>query len=764
MEPPPDGGSANPVRLLLKRVEARAALGDVIEAALMVAGVAGFFLLIFGAIDYRFDLQLKTRLIAAGAMLLSAVACFALIAVVRARKRGALWAAALIERRAASLDNQLFTLVECDLGNASIPPYLRGRIEHDLSRKLETIAPSRLISLRPSRTALLSFLSALAVCLLAFCFWPQVMSDEFRRLLLFSAAERAARNDAQTSQIPATRSGNGIEELRVAITPPAYTGQGSVVQIGESLITALAGARADLHIKVDRELSEALFSIGGARAIRMEREGERSYRASFIVSEDSICKIALTGLAEPDWKGETVFSVRAIKDAPPEIHITRPSSDLLFAATDRPESLFIDIAAKDDYGVALVKLKYIKTTGEGDASRFENGEIRVNLAAADATGQSRGQARLDLASIAIGPGASLVFHAEAVDRNNVTGPGVGYSENVIAQVAGLEPVKISLDDMRPDEALKYLTSERMILIKTEKLNRQRAKLSESDFISRSQEIATEQRRLRESFNQFSELESETGQETPNAAESPPSDASTPEPDAAKLRSAVEPDIPAGASDAARKMILALRAMWRAEGALSAADTASAIEFEKDALAQLKSAQAGARYFTKTVGRSRPVDLKRRYMGALDEIRSRIERASRKQESAFDNRLRGALTLVYDAAQILSRWRADDAGANQKLEAARQKADRAAEELLSVRGEGAVAIGEAAAKLKLIARMLDAGAAPQDEAAFALLAQVATEMAAALGGDERRGLSPQVESFSPAVRASGARYFKLLANP
>jgi hypothetical protein len=764
VEPPPDGRAETSVRRLLKRVEARAALGDTFEAALLVAAVAGFFFLLLGATDYRFDLRFKTRLIAAASIFWSAAAWLALRVISKARRRGALWAAALIERQAASLDNQLFTFVECDLGGASIPRYLRGRIEDDLSRKLKSIAPSRLISLNPGRTASLTFFSALVACLLTFCFWPQIARDEFQRLVLLDSAEKAARSDAQSSQLLATRSGNGIEELHVTLTPPAYTGQSSFVQTGESLVAALAGARADLYIKVDRELSEALFSIGGTRAIKMEREGELSYRASFIVSEDSICKIALTGLADPNWKADTVFSVRAVKDNPPEIHITRPASDLLFAATARPESLFIDIAAKDDYGLAFVKLKYIKTTGEGDAARFENGEIRVSLAAADATGQARGSARLDLASIGAGPGTSLVFHAEAVDRNNVTGPGVGYSENIIAQVAGIEPVKISLDDMRPDEALKYLTSERMILIETEKLNRQRAKLSESDFISRSQAIAIEQRRLRESFNQFSELESATGQSTSGAADSPPSDGPTTETEAAKLRSAVEPDIPAGASDAARKMILALRAMWRAEGALSAADIAAAIVFEKDALSQLKLAQNVARYFTKAAARSMPVDLKRRYMGALDDVRSRIERASRKQESAFDNRLRGALTMVYDAARILSKLRSDDPGSNQMLEVARQKADRASEELLSAKGEGAVAIGEAAAKLKLITRMLDARAAPQNEEAFALLTQVASEMAAALSSDERRGLSPQAESISPAVRASGARYFKLLAIP
>jgi hypothetical protein len=393
-------------------------------------------------------------------------------------------------------------------------------------------------------------------------------------------------------------------------------------------------------------------------------------------------------------------------------------------------------------------LKYIKTTGEGDASRFESGEAPVNT-----EGQSRGAARLDLASLKVAPGTSIVFHAEAVDRNNITGPGVGYSENIIVQVAGPEPVKISLDNMMPDEALKYLTSERMILIKTEKLHSQRGKLPNEILTSRSQEIAFEQRRFRDSFNQFTEIEPAHEHTEDGTSESQPKDESEPEPESAKLRDASVPDVPAGASEHSREMILAIRAMWRAEGALSAADTATAMGFEKEAIAHLKAAQKGARYFTRVAAKSKPVDLKRRYLGVLDGIRSRLERITRKQESAFDKQLRMALASVYDAARLLAQSKSKDV--------ARQKVDRAAEELLSIRGEGASLIVESAAKLKLVARMLDE---PATTDAFGLLVQVASEMSAALGRDENTGTASSSQSLPPAARSKAAAYFKLLANP
>ncbi len=190
------------------------------------------------------------------------------------------------------------------------------------------------------------------------------------------------------------------------------------------------------------------------------------------------------------------------------------------------------------------------------------------------------------------------------------------------------------------------------------------------------------------------------------------------------------------------MILAIRAMWRAEGALSTADTATAMEFEKEAIAHLKAAQKGARYFTRVAAKSKPVDLKRRYLGVLDQIRSRLERVARKQESAFDKQLRGALTSVYDAARLLAQSKSKDV--------ARQKVDRAAEELLSIRGEGASLIVESASKLKLLARMLDAPASTEERDAFGLLVQVASEMSAALGRDEHTGTASYLRACRPPL--------------
>jgi DNA repair exonuclease SbcCD ATPase subunit len=289
----------------------------------------------------------------------------------------------------------------------------------------------------------------------------------------------------------------------------------------------------------------------------------------------------------------------------------------------------------------------------------------------------------------------------------------------------------------------------MILIKTERLHSLRGKIAAGDFLARSQEIATEQKRFKESFNQFTELDA-SHEQAEDAQEQ------------AELKSGDVPEISAAGNEALREMLASIRAMWKAEGSLGVADTGQAIENEKEALVHLKAAQKGLRYSPPVAARAKPVDLKRRYLGELDGIRSRLERLPRKQESEFDRRLRASLALVYDAARALAQLQPEQAGASQRFNQARQNLERAADDLLSLKGELALSLLEPASKLKLLGRMLGSNESPQE--AFGLTVQVASELSALLGRTERAGPALSSNNLPPASRAKAATYFKLLANP
>ncbi|HWP44110.1 MAG TPA: hypothetical protein VNO14_12780, partial [Blastocatellia bacterium] len=547
----------------------------------------------------------------------------------------------------------------------------------------------------------------------------------------------------------ASSDGDLVEELRLLLTPPAYTRRGASVQVDDGNIVALEGTRAEIVIKTGRAGSIAFLSLGGADDVPMSGDGLTGRKASFIVKEDSSYRVTVQAGPDTDSKWEGLYSIKAIKDGPPDVHIIQPASDLLFSSEEIPSSLSIRIRAKDEFEVSSMKLRYIKATGEGDSSQFESGEIRLR-AVADAEGAWRGAASLNLEEIGLGPGVSVVLQAEATDNNTLTGPSTGFSESIIIQAAEPEKQKIEVDDLSPNELLRFQTSQRMILIKTERLHRQRGRLSSEEFLARSNEIAVEQRRFRESFNEFSDLEPAHEHE---AGEGRAGEEAEPEGHNAAL-----PEIPSGGSQSARSMIKAIRAMWRAEAELRVASTATAIEFEKEALLHLKAAQNGLRYFAQIASKAEPIDLKRRYKGRLDDIRNRVEILRPYSEHPSTRQLNSILSDLYESARSL----AGGETLTGQLQAAGRKIEIASEELLQVRGVEVSTLVELSSKLKLLDRLLKGGSIEERQRIIKLLADVCDQIASLLRESGPPGTVPHPPNLNPSSASKAAAYFKLLS--
>jgi hypothetical protein len=641
----------------------------------------------------------------------------------------------------------------------SVPPYLRERLESSLARKLSSTSSNHILSLCPSRPVLALTGFVLLAHASLFILFPGPTLERYGRLVLINPDNTATAGESQPdfAKGHAAQAGGGlVEELRIILTPPAYTRREPSVQVGDGNILALAGTRADLIIKAGASDSTARLSMGGTGDARvLDREGN-IFKASFVIRDESAYKVTVQANDDTGLKWEELYSIKSVKDSPPEVHIYRPASDLQFSPGQSPSHLPVRVRVRDEFGVNAVSLKYIKAIGEGDASRFESGEIRLQASPAG-EGVWQGAVDLDLDRISLEPGASVVIHAEATDNNNLTGPSTGFSESIIIQVAAPEKVRIEVDNLGPDEVLKFLTSQRMILNKTEKLHRLRRRIDNRELLARSQEIALEQRRYRESFNQFSGLEPAHDHE----AESDEA-RSEAEPEG---HNAALPEIPEGGSEAVRSMVRAIRAMWRAEAELQLANTETAIEFEKEALLHIKDAQKGMRHVPLISASQKPIDLKRRYMGRLDEIQSRIEQIRPGLEDSASGQLFSILKTLYGSARSL-------AGPDSRIRAVSQELDRVSDDILQVRGGDTSSLVESASKLKLVRNILESqgkdsepARGPQSEErekAVKLIADVCGQIGSILTGRGPAGTIPPTLYLNPTSASKGAAYFKLLS--
>src|SRR5947209_10537193 len=219
------------------------------------------------------------------------------------------------------------------------------------------------------------------------------------------------------------------------------------------------------------------------------------------------------------------------------------------------------------------------------------------------------------------------------------------------------------------------------------------------------------------------------------------------------------------------MIYAIRAMWDAEDSLSTADTAKALDYEREAIKRLKSAQLSARYIPPIVAQSKPLDLKRRYAGELAEIKSRLERLERRQPSRESAPLRAALADAYAALGDLQGTLGVPASVRSGATArARERARSAADRLAPVSGDHAATIAEAVGQLRVVETELakvETGGSADEYAVriskpLALLTQAASSLFAIAESTTRAGAGADVNTLSPTDDTRAAEYFRRLA--
>jgi hypothetical protein len=690
-----------------------------------------------------------------------------------------------IERVAGAQQNALLTWAESR--GREVAPYMFKRLERQARDELARV-DARAVA--PVARAAWSAVALAAVAALALALWlvaPEAFRHEAGRLLFLAPDVRVARNE---TKVPAREAGAAghveIESCRVRVAPPAYSGLSVEEIAGDGPVRALAGSTIEVILRAQGQVEGATLAFAGAQRA-MRDLGDGTFSATFVAAESGAFEARLVA----DERATPAPVVRAIEvyaDAAPEPRIIAPERDqLLRAVPDDPT--IVRWTARDDLGLASVMLKYVMSHGEGDAAKSLSGEARPASAERVNEREWRGACALDLKRLGMQPGDTIVFWIEARDRNPAA-DSAGRSASLSIAIMVPEPVKLNLSDLRPGEIGRFLLSQRQIIINTEKLHAERARLSHDQLVRRANVIAADQREFKNSFNDFIEIKGSGTHAEPDHHEGagaqvgPQAEASgnqvenierqvrEAEDERMKAHDHGVAEPPVNAPVSVRELVQAIRAMWDAEGALVNADTAAALVHERAALAHLKRAQAAVRYVPPVVARTAPVDLKRRYAGELAEIKTRLERLARTGNGAKDLvPVREALADVYAALRELHA--ALDAPADASREAfarAGARARRAADRLAPASGGAVALIAATIGHLRAVETELGR-AETGDQAGFAAeratkLLQQLTQAAStlfAIAGTRTRATRTDAGLRLPADDARAAEYFRRLAN-
>jgi hypothetical protein len=380
--------------------------------------------------------------------------------------RAALW----IEEQVPALRYALLSAVEHG-GSPALERSVRG---------IEWQRPARRALARWFRQPVIVLAAALAGALLADRFVPARLATDLASPLA-------------PAGLP-----NALLGIRAQVQPPAYAGLPSSDVEDPTVIRALAGSTIALTAPLPAGVE--------LRELRVQRDSTNvpldleagAWRLSATMSPSP----AVIRLSHGTRSRVVVLEPEA--DSAPLIVVTRPVRDTVLRVARGVIPFEADLS--DDFGLISAQWEYVISSGEGERFVFRSGI----LGSERFSGQRRGQllALLDLSGLSLGAGDVVHIRATARDANNVSGPGVGYSETRVVRVARAgEYDSVAVEAAPPAEVDKTILSQRMLINLTEALVRRERTLSRPQLTAESRNIARDQARLRRQVSEvvFSRL-------------------------------------------------------------------------------------------------------------------------------------------------------------------------------------------------------------------------------------------------------------------
>jgi hypothetical protein len=383
-----------------------------------------------------------------------------------------------------------------------------------------------------------------------------------------------------------------VGDLRVVVTPPAYTGHKARMLLNPSELMILEGTT--VRLETPRAGGEVQVVSNGRSPTSFVTVGEE-WVHEFVAVDAAVLLIRASSADSPATSPDRLLHVRVEPDRRPLVRILAPAKDLVFG--EPQGTVAIAIEARDDLALQALTLRYTKVSGSGETFTFEEGQVPVKVRTSE-PGEWRGEAEISLAAMKLADGDTLVYRAVATDRKPGADPSTSDTFLIeIGRLAGVASTGFAVDEVRDRQGL----SQQMLIIKTERLHAARNSMTTEALQEQSRLLAVEQRMVKAEFVFMTGGEvADEVQEAEHAHELAEG----------RFENAAQVEL-----------LAAIREMSRAEARLNAADTGQALRFERAALQALQRAFDRRRYLLRTLPERARIDLERRLTGDLASVKS-----------------------------------------------------------------------------------------------------------------------------------------------
>jgi uncharacterized protein DUF4175 len=375
----------------------------------------------------------------------------------------------------------------------------------------------------------------------------------------------------------------------ISIRPPAYTGL--PVRSGAWDLDVESGAIVEWRVRVAGAERVALVRLP-ADTVRFAKASD-GWTATLEATTPSVYQIVAENSV-----GRTAGPLHRLgvrPDRPPSLTFTEPIGRTTLAPGSA-RRIRVAADASDDYGIVESFLLVTVASGAGEQVKFRERRLPFDAQSGDSGRSLRLRRTLDLATLGVVPGDEAYLTAVARDGRHPDAQE-GRSETVIVAIADTGAAALAdFAGLPPLARPAYLRSQRQIILDTERLLGDRARIRPDEFHRRSAAIGDDQRLLR---LRYADL---LGGETVDAPEL--GHEHDTEENATLLSPAVK-----------RALTAAVAAMWDAERALGTYEPRAALPHERVALERLKEVQRSGRIYVRRTSTEPPaLDLSRRLTG------------------------------------------------------------------------------------------------------------------------------------------------------
>ncbi|WP_378172382.1 tryptophan-rich sensory protein [Aquimarina sp. SS2-1] len=292
---------------------------------------------------------------------------------------------------------------------------------------------------------------------------------------------------------------------QLTINYPNYT-QVPSVETSNMDIKAVEGSRVSWKIQFDQEIKGVTMeSMGNSYPMKLT---DGTYTGASTLTSAGFYNFKFTDLQDRSYVSE-LYAIEVIKDKSPSVEIKGIKQFTSFAFNEDKKVSFTTTIS-DDFGIEDAYIIATVSKGSGESVKFREEKLNFNSKIPKGNKNISLSKNINLDQMKMEPGDELYFYVEALDRKRPK-PNTSRSETFFAVIKDTISDTFAVEgtmgvDLMPD----YFRSQRQLIIDTEKLLKDKPKLSTQDYKSKSNELGFDQKVLRLKYAEFMGDESEFG--------------------------------------------------------------------------------------------------------------------------------------------------------------------------------------------------------------------------------------------------------------